>query len=217
MGKEITTTPQWKYLMQQQKGMALPPRQETYYTGEVVKVAKEQFTMVDGEIINNGQEGNWQQDMRGKTYKVLALGEAPDRSLLVAMSKEKKEKEKNQVVENIDPGPIETIDSQHWKSGHWKVAKLILKRDLERADTSWMTFGSSRAYRQYKLLQAFIEEKSQQLWDDDDDFSTKYLTKYRRAYSDFANKKLEWSVRRIASDFLTEVRGMLCLPRHNKL
>ena len=133
------------------------------------------------------------------------------------MSKEKKEKEKNQVVENIDPGPIETIDSQHWKSGHWKVAKLILKRDLERADTSWMTFGSSRAYRQYKLLQAFIEEKSQQLWDDDDDFSTKYLTKYRRAYSDFANKKLEWSVRRIASDFLTEVRGMLCLPRHNKL
>ena len=214
MSNKLSSTPQWKWLMQQQKGMSAPRRNETHYTGEVVEVPKEQFLFVDGHLSDNG---HYPPEMRGKTFKVIGVGEAPNQALLLALNKERVLRKKEQNTENVDPGPEETIDSGHWKSGHWKVAKLILKRDLERADVQWMRTGSARTYRQYKLLLNFIEEKSRQNWDGDDDFATKYLTKYRRAYSDFANKRNDWSVRCIAADFLTEVRGMLCLPTYNKL
>ena len=214
MSNKLSSTPQWKWLMQQQRGMDIPPRKDTYYTGEVFTVPKDQFEDRDGQIVSTG---NYPDEMRGKTWRVVGVGEPPNQSVLWAMQHQKEINKETQKYKNVDPGPKERINDSGWKSGHWKVAKLILRRDMDRADLEWMRTGSKRAYRQYKLLQTFIETKSQQNWDADDTFSTKYLHAYRKAYSDSSNFRNDWAVRSTAFDFLTKVREELGLPTYNKL
>ena len=92
-----------------------------------------------------------------------------------------------------------------------------MRRDLDRADNHWMRTGSKSAYRQYKLIEQFLEEKSQQNWDPDDDFATKYLTEYRRAFSDSMNTTVDWTRRREAMATIELVRSELKLPHYNKL
>ena len=214
MSNKLSSTPQWKWLMQQQRGMDIPPRKDTYYTGEVFTDPKDQYEERDGRLVSTG---NYPEEMRGKTWRVVGVGEPPNQSLLWALQHQKTMQKELNVDKNKDPGPIERINDSGWKSGHWKVAKLILRRDMDRADTDWIRTGSKRAYRQYKLIQTFIETKSQQNWDADDSFSTKYLHAYRKAYSDFTNTRNDWEVRSTASDFLTKVREELGLPTYNKL
>ena len=214
MSNKLSSTPQWKWLMQQQRGMDIPRRRETYYTGESFTVPKEQFEDRDGQMVSTG---NYPDEMRGKSWKVVGVGEPPNPPLLMAMSHQKMLHQKLNNERNVDPGPKERIDDSGWKSGHWKVAKIMLRRDMDRADIDWMRTGSKRAYRQYKLLQTFIETKSQQNFDADDSFSTKYLHAYRKAYSDSSNTRNTWDVRGPAFDFITDVREKLGIPTYNKL
>lgn len=214
MSNKLSSTPQWKWLMQQQRGMDIPRRKETYFTGETFTVPKEQFEDKDGQIVSTG---NYPDEMRGKTWKVVGVGEPPNQSLLWALLQQKEIQKRTENNKNVDPGPKERIDDSGWKSGHWKVAKIILRRDMDRADIDWMRTGSKRAYRQYKLLQTFIETKSQQNFDADDSFSTKYLHAYRKAFSDSSNTRNTWDVRSPAFDFITDVREKLGIPTYNKL
>jgi len=207
----MSSTPQWKYLMQRQVGIDVGAPKEVYYTGEVVDVPKEQFVEIDGEMRNTG---NYPDEMRGKRYRVMGIGNV-DRSAISMLSTIRNQEKP--APKNTDPGPQQTIRSSHWKSGHWKVAKLILKKDMDRADKEWMTFGSKRAYRQYKLIEQFLEEKSQQNWEPDDDFATKYLIEFRRAFSDSMNIRVDWERRREALATIQLIRDELKLPTYNKL
>ena len=202
MSNKLASTPQWKWMMQKQRGIDVPKIRELYYTGEV-------FTVPENEI-----RSHYPKEMRGNTYRVIGIGNPPSLQIIAAMQQRKME---NKPKPQIDPGPQEKIDSSHWKSGHWKVAKIILRKDMDRADKEWITFGSKRAYRQYKLIEQFIEEKSQQNWDPDDDFATKYLIEYRKAFSDHLNTRVDWERRRTAINTINEVRDLLRLPTYNKL
>ena len=212
MSNKLTGTPQWKWMMMKQKGMTESAPREMYYTGEEFTVPKDKFVEVDGEF---RATPDFPQEMRGKKFRVIGIGDPPNKTLLYALTQRKLEEQNK--PRNLDPGPKEKIDCSHWKAGHWKVAKLILRRDMDRADNHWMRFGTKSAYRQYKLIEQFLEEKSQQNWDPDDDFSTKYLVKYRRAFSDSMNTRLDWDVRRDALNTLDEVRDKLKIPTYNKL
>ena len=214
MSNKLASTPQWKWLMQQQRGIKPSKLKELYYTGEVVEIPKDEFKEVDGQMVSTG---NFPSSMRGKKYRVIGIGNPPGFIQVSTILSNKQNRLKAQELRNIDPGPKEKIDSSHWKSGHWKVAKLVLRRDLERADNHWMRFGTKSAYRQYKIIEQFLEEKSQQNWDPDDDFSTKYLVKYRKAFSDSMNTRLDWNIRKDALNTLEEVRDRLKIPTYNKL
>ena len=212
MSNKLTGTPQWKWMMMKQKGMTESAPREMYYTGEEFTLTKDKFVEVNGELTSTP---DFPQEMRGKKFRVIGIGDPPNKTLLYALTQRKLEEQNK--PRNIDPGPKEKIDSSHWKAGHWIVAKLMLRRDMDRADNHWMRFGTKSAYRQYKLIEQFLEEKSQQNWDPDDDFSTKYLVKYRRAFSDSMNTRLDWDVRRDALNTLEEVRDKLKIPTYNKL
>ena len=211
MSNKLGSTPQWKWLMQKQRGIVAPKVRELYYTGEVINVPADEYLEVNGEMV---KQGDFPQVMRGKTYRVIGIGNPQSLGLVAAMQKQK---ELRKPRTKIDPGPKAKIESSHWKSGHWKVAKVILRRDLDRADKEWMTFGSKQAYRQYKLIEQFLEEKSQTNWDPDDDFATKYLIEFRRAFSDSMNKNVDWSRRREAMATIELIRSELKLPHYNKL
>ena len=211
MSNKLGSTPQWKWMMQKQRGIDVPKTKELYYTGEILKVPAQEFIEKDGQMVKTG---DFPEVMRGKTYRVIGIGNPSSLGLVAAMQKQK---ELHKPRTKIDPGPKEKIESSHWKSGHWKVAKVILRRDLDRADKEWMTFGSKQAYRQYKLIEQFLEEKSQTNWDPDDDFATKYLIEFRRAFSDSMNKNVDWSRRREAMATIELIRSELKLPHYNKL
>ena len=215
MSNKLASTPQWKWLMQKQRGIEGTRGRELYYTGEVFHVAKDEFEEKDGMVISNGR--NFPQEMRGNTYRVIGIGNPPSFSLIAAVYKAKQEKKLAEKNKFIDPGPKAKIESSHWKAGHWKVAKVILKRDMDRADNHWMRFGTKSAYRQYKLIEQFLEEKSQQNWDPDDSFATKYLIEYKKAFSDSMNTNLDRNRRREAMATIELVRSELKLPQYNKL
>ena len=80
-----------------------------------------------------------------------------------------------------------------------------------------MTFVSKQSYRQYKLIEQVLEEKSLTNWDPDDDFATKYLIEFRKAFSDSMNKNVDWSRRREAMATIELIRSELKLPHYNKL
>lgn len=207
---KLSSTPQWKYILQKQRGIETQKNPDFYYTGEVLDIPDKEFEEKDGDI---RWLGNYPKELRGKKFRVMGIG-SPDRSTLAWLATQKK---KETFYVNEDTGPKEKIQSDHWKSGHWKVAKIILRRDLDRADNHWMRTGSKSAYRQYKLIEQFLEEKSQQNWDPDDDFATKYLTEYRRAFSDSMNTTVDWTRRREAIATIELVRSELKLPQYNKL
>ena len=211
MSNKLGSTPQWKWLMQKQRGIVTPKVRELYYTGEVINVPPDEYSEVNGEMV---KQGDFPQVMRGKTYRVIGIGNPQSLGLVAAMQKQK---ELYKPKPKKDPGPQATIKSDHWKAGHWKVAKVILRRDLDRADKEWMTFGSNQAYRQYKLIEQFLEEKAQTNWDPDDDFATKYLIEFRKAFSDSMNKNVDWSRRREAMATIELIRSELKLPHYNKL
>ena len=214
MSNKLASTPQWKWLMQKQRGIESPKSRELYYTGERFSVAKNEFEERDGMMVRTGSFPN---EMRGKHYRVIGIGNPPSFQLIAAVHKIKEEKKKEMANRGVDPGPKATIQSDHWKAGHWKVAKVILRKDMDRADNHWMRFGTKSAYRQYKLIRDFLEEKSQQNWDPDDSFATKYLIEYRKAFSDSMNRNLDWTRRREALATIDLVRSELKLPQYNKL
>ena len=211
MSNKLASTPQWKWLMQKQRGIEGKRGRELYYTGEVFHVPENEFIEKDGHMV---KQGDYPKEMRGNTYRVIGIGNPSSLGLVAAMQKQK---ELYKPRPKLDPGPKAKIESSHWKSGHWKVAKVILRRDLDRADKEWMTFGSKQAYRQYKLIEQFLEEKSQTNWDPDDDFATKYLIEYKKAFSDSMNKNLDRTRRREALALIDLVRSELKLPQYNKL
>ncbi len=214
MSNKLASTPQWKWLMQKQRGIEGKRGRELYYTGEVFHVPENEFIEKDGHMV---KQGDYPKEMRGNTYRVIGIGNPPSFPLIAAMYKAKQEKKKAEKYRGIDPGPKAKIESSHWKAGHWKVAKVILRRDMDRADNHWMRFGTKSAYRQYKLIEQFLEEKSQQNWDPDDSFATKYLIEYRKAFSDSMNRNLDWTRRREAMATIDLVRSELKIPQYNKL
>tara|TARA_B100000287_G_scaffold221983_1_gene209405 strand:+ start:4142 stop:4774 length:633 start_codon:yes stop_codon:yes gene_type:complete len=204
-------SPQWKWYIQQERGMKVPKLRELYYTGEVLDLPKDRF---QGEGDDFRKVTNAPDEMLGKKWRVIGIGGVnPDYAQLLYQQKETNKKKTKQV----DPGPKATIDITKWKSGEWKVAKVLLNKDKQRADKEWMTFGSNKAYRQYKYLEEIISKGNSRDWTQDDDFSSMYLIKVRRAIGNIMNKRVESQVRNEARVLIQQVRDLLNIPPLNDL